>query len=255
MIYEQTEQQKGRCFAASDWHGCGKIANKIFDFLNPEDTLFFLGDAVDRGSDGVKILDALLKRPNTYFIKGNHEQFIEYCDISYPNTLWINTNGGLQTYSALSEDTEKFLYFQKRIKDMPLEIRYKSLKGHTVILEHSGYSPFTVHRKHDPCWDREHFMDCWAYVPQEETENTYLVHGHTPVQYLKLIYGYIDQSPLTKEDLEHKREWCSGDYCSFISTVIRYCDGHKFDIDLCTVASRRAVLLDLDTFEEIYFEE
>ena len=36
--------------------------------------------------------------------------------------------------------------------------------------------------------------------------------------------------------------------------IIRYCSGHKFDIDMCTISTNRVMLLDLDTFEEIYFD-
>ena len=36
--------------------------------------------------------------------------------------------------------------------------------------------------------------------------------------------------------------------------IIRYCSGHKFDVDMCTIASDRISLLDLDTFEVIYFD-
>ena len=44
------------------------------------------------------------------------------------------------------------------------------------------------------------------------------------------------------------------DYCPK-PEVIRYCDGHKFDIDMCTIASERIALIDLDTFEIKYFDK
>ena len=81
----------------------------------------------------------------------------------------------------------------------------------------------------------------------------YLVHGHTPVQYLKFDYGYNGQEPLSKEDLKFKRTWDLN--AIYKPEVIRYCDGHKFDIDMCTIVSGRIALLDLDTFEVIYFDE
>ena len=39
----------------------------------------------------------------------------------------------------------------------------------------------------------------------------------------------------------------------YIPDVLFYCNGHKIDIDLCTIVSNRIALLDLDTFEVKYF--
>ena len=36
-------------------------------------------------------------------------------------------------------------------------------------------------------------------------------------------------------------------------SIIPYCEGHKIDIDLGCFVSRQIALLDLDTFEPIYF--
>ena len=41
-----------KVYASSDWHGCGYQANKILNYLQPEDKLYFLGDATDRGLQG-----------------------------------------------------------------------------------------------------------------------------------------------------------------------------------------------------------
>jgi hypothetical protein len=57
----------------------------------------------------------------------------------------------------------------------------------------------------------------------------------------------------TKKDLLIGRMWDSSEI-DWKPEVIRYCDGHKFCIDMCTVASDRVALLDLDTFEVKYFD-
>ncbi len=254
----QSDLDVGRVFASSDWHGCGKVANKVLEFLELEDTLFFLGDAIDRGPDGAAILDALFHRPNTFFLKGNHEEFFEISPIQKPDLLWLGANGGSSTYLELSKDEEKYYRYQQIIKGLPTELIYESSCGHKVILEHAGYSPFNICTKtHDPLWDRSHFKEFWIPFYKEETSesgNTYLVHGHTPVQYLKYEYGYIDQPSLTSKDFENKRCWFENGICDK-PEVIRYCDGHKFDIDMCTVLSKRIALLNLNTFETLYFDE
>ena len=37
--------------------------------------------------------------------------------------------------------------------------------------------------------------------------------------------------------------------------ICRYCGGHKINIDLGSFKTHRACLLNLDTFEPIYFDE
>lgn len=253
----QTDLDIGRVFASSDWHGCGKVANKVLEFLNPEDTLFFLGDAIDRGPDGVAILDVLLHRQNTFFLKGNHEEFLEHCPTHSPDIMWM-VNGGHDTYNELSQDEEKFLRYQQVIKNLPTELIYESSCGHRVILEHAGYTPFNIsNNRHDPLWDRRHFIESWIPFYKDsfpEAENTYLVHGHTPVQYLKYEYGYIDQPSFAAKDFNDKRLWLKNELCEK-PEIIRYCDGHKFDIDMCTILSKRIALLNLNTFEVLYFDE
>ena len=163
--------------------------------------------------------------------------------------LWYG-NGGIKTVEPLWEKKSTEVLEYKRIIDkMPLELRYNSPEGHIVILEHAGYSAGSPLREHDPLWDRYHFYDKW-----QGKDNEYLVHGHTPVQYLKFEYGYKEREPLTKKEIFIKYKWWQEGFY-YDPFVIRYCSGHKFDIDLCTIVSGKIGLLDLDTFEEIYFNE
>lgn len=257
----------GRIYASSDWHGCGTVARKVFKYLQPDDKLYFLGDAIDRGPDGINIMDLLLSDPRVVYIKGNHEQLMEK---AVPRMLNINTiwhydtdisdwydlNGGSKTWESLAnKPEEEIMSYIETIKHMSVREKYHSKNGHTVILEHAGHSPFIPRRySHDPLWDRQHFHDNWNPDNIPIGNVTYLVHGHTPVQYLRLMYGYKDSTPLTKEEYMYKYSWYE-DKNYLIPKIIRYCDGHKFDIDMCTIVSRRIALLDLDTFEEVYIDE
>ena len=265
----------GKTYASADWHGCGKIGKQILDYLQPEDTLYFLGDAMDRGRDGFELFKLLITRPNTVYLKGNHEDmmykaikeqkgFFEergYVDWSgWDTSLWFG-NGGADTLIPIAKGEASFKDFiniMPELNSLPTYAEYYSLEGnHKVILEHAGHTPFNMDlHKHDPLWDRDHFHDSWAIEePTLEQKDTYLVHGHTPVQFLKYEYGYRSQPQLTAQEFENKIAWMKKADFKEDPMAIRYCDGHKFDIDLCTIASKRGVLLDLDTFQEIYFDE
>ena len=43
------------------------------------DTLYVLGDVLDRGPHGMKILQDMMLRPNVYPILGNHEYMVFFC--------------------------------------------------------------------------------------------------------------------------------------------------------------------------------
>ena len=270
----------GKVYCSSDWHGCGDVARKVLDYLQPDDILYYLGDIQDRGNDGFELLQKLMTRDKTFYIKGNHDAMMtdaipqvikDMKELGYLEgqgyELWLH-NGAWHTLSKVDQYTsEQLMKMKKFLDSCPKELRYMSPAGHTVIMEHAGYTPFDIpHRSHDPLWDREHFYDKWGgfmngkWEKNSEVDTTYLVHGHTPVQYLKFMYGY-DGKPeeLTKEDMIAKRQFMydvikEGEKI-IKPEVIRYCSGHKFDIDMCTIASDRIALLDLDTFETIYFDK
>ena len=265
-------------YASSDWHGCLDPAQKVLDFLKPDDTLYFLGDAADRGPDGVKIISLLMDDPRVIMIKGNHDELMQlgieqviydeaeikgepipFNDPKVDISWWQGANGGSSTFEDLWKLTKvEKLNIRYFLRHLPLQLEYHSYKGHTVIMEHAGYSPFYVpHQSHDPLWDRRHFHEKWnaGWNTQKGDPNTtYLIHGHTPVQFLKYDFGYVDQKRLTKEELLDKKAFLKGEE-RIKPTILRYCEGHKFDLDLCTFTSGRIALLNLDTFEEIYFDK
>ena len=62
-------------YVLSDIHGNTARFNSIMEQINlqPEDTLYVLGDVVDRYPDGIKILRRIMKMPNAKMLMGNHE--------------------------------------------------------------------------------------------------------------------------------------------------------------------------------------
>ena len=269
-------------FIISDLHGQGKIYDYIFDHFDNEATkikkkivLIINGDIIDRGNDSIRMLVDIMDRVKNgkgnikiVMLPGNHEEMMRDAIKSDHPTLplldWLNNGGSSTFYDLEKESLETQKHFARVIGNLPTEYIYHSPKGHSVIMEHSGFSPFNVPRRtHMPLWDREHFDDEWdcGYDYEDLDPNkTYLVHGHTPVQFLHYFFGYNGQD--YEKDVEYfkaKKAWNRGDekdikeFCPK-PQILHYCEGHKIDVDLCTAATGVIALLDLDTFEEIYFE-
>ena len=73
-------------YAVSDLHGCYDKFMRLLEKIrfNEEDTLYVLGDIVDRGFDNVRLISALAGKRNICTLMGNHD---------YMAALMLNTYG------------------------------------------------------------------------------------------------------------------------------------------------------------------
>ena len=53
-------------YVFSDLHAQTNLGIQILNYLQPDDTLYFLGDSVDRGPGGLTLLNLLLSDPQSY---------------------------------------------------------------------------------------------------------------------------------------------------------------------------------------------
>ena len=136
-------------YAVSDIHGYYSLFIKGLEKIgfSDEDKLYVIGDAIDRGPDGIKLLCYIKDHENMDLILGNHEyMMLNSLDgegnigCTGPNkSLWLVYNGGKYTY-----DQYKSLSFEER-KDLLkwLNSRYviKTLKAgeKKICLTHSYY--------------------------------------------------------------------------------------------------------------------
>lgn len=224
-----------KVYAISDLHGQYELWQKVKEYLDLTDTLICLGDCIDRGPSGFDILVEILNRKNTVLLKGNHEDLMlqDYYTIKNHemqidpySSLWF-LNGGYDTYqNIINCYGAKFVDMVFReVERLPIT-HIDSCNEQMIILNHCGFTPGLPY---DELWDRYHLTDVWP----EGYDKVYIVHGHTPVQHL----------------------WRKGVYTAAKGTedVVRYCGGHKINIDLGSFASHKTCLLDLDNFEPIYF--
>ena len=219
-------------YAFSDLHGIYNLWVQIRDFAQPQDTLIFLGDAIDRGPDGIKIIQEMLDDQRVIFIKGNHEDMmINAWENPFDLPLW-KANGANKTrkdlmripHSARVELINKLKY------QMRNSYIYHNTKGQRIFLTHSGFTPFNKESE-DIIWNREHITDEWN--KNKDLEDIVIVHGHT-------IVWTLDEYD-KKLNLEMK------------VSAIKYCENHKIDIDMGSAFTGKVCLLDLDILEPIYF--
>lgn len=225
-----------RTFAVSDLHGMYKLYEQICNFLAPDDIVYFLGDAGDRGPDSWKLIKAIAANPQWIYLCGNHEDMLadailDYSKDSYlgSNFYTLKANGGYETFNSWLEDNTQTGWY-RFFKELPLYETYTNSSGHNIILCHSGFSP--KGRKEETIiptarealiWDRRHIASRhWSGA-----SNSIIVHGHTPIMHID-----FDATP----------------------GALWYCNNHKVGIDNGAFATGKTCLLDLDTFDEHIFE-
>ncbi len=166
-------------YVLSDIHGEADRFHAVLEKIqfSPEDTLYILGDVVDRGPDGISLLKEIMGMPNAVMLLGNHEyMMLQYMSPSASETdirRW-NRNGNAPTLAAYhrlgDQEQQKLLNY---LRTLPTHLEVQ-VNGKQFYLVH-GFPGVTVH---DEVWGR----------PIRSTPNSIPDHqmiiGHTPVQYL-----------------------------------------------------------------------
>lgn len=228
-------------YALSDLHGCIKFYAAIKEYLQPEDKVYFLGDAGDRGPHPWETIKAIAADRQFVYIKGNHEDMLvdamEDRLEGRGGTRAIHllgSNGGYGTLEEWEADgmKEDWVLWLKRL---PTHEEYVRPDGKKVMLSHAGYTPNPEGKLpwgDDLIWSRDHFYDSW----DESLKDVYVVHGHTPTPLMdRYCYG-LEKGATQK------------------AGALVYCEGHKFDIDNGAVFTGYCTLFNLDTFESIIFQ-
>lgn len=176
-------------YAMSDLHGCDDLYFKMLEKINfnDNDTLYILGDVIDRGDGGIKILLDMMKRKNVIPLLGNHDYTCAYLlkrlkckateELKEIFKDWLS-DGGLATYQEykkLDEETKKdileylncFSIFEEldtqsgsfflshTVPSKELMDDFDNMDWHELIVGHCEY-------------DKQYF------------DNKYVVTGHTP---------------------------------------------------------------------------
>ena len=187
-------------YVMSDIHGMYEKYKEMLELidLQESDTLYVIGDIVDRGNGSMKILKDMMMRSNVYGIFGNHELMMAEClhliSQEITNELlgtldkdelmnladWMN-NGAYSTIKEFKTLSQKE---QKAIIDYLMEFTaYEevSVNGKDYLLVHAGLGEFSKDKAledydiNDLVWKRPDWEIAYFDDP-----NKYVIVGHTP---------------------------------------------------------------------------
>lgn len=184
-------------YIIADIHG---YYEKYLDFLHyvnfsNEDLLYIIGDLVDRGSEGIKILQDVMKRENVISIMGNHEHMLlsTLKELSYSDKasqaelireeismMPIGQEDTLVDFCQLSRKEQ--LDIIDYIKSLPL-YQEITVSNQTYLLVHAGLPDFN------------NVMDIDFYSEEEllfgphdfsikHFDDTIIIVGHQPTRFI-----------------------------------------------------------------------
>lgn len=193
-------------YVCSDLHGHYDLYKKIIDNITADDTLYILGDLIDRGPDSVKLVLDIIDRPNVICCVGNHEVMMYSHYIKdYENDFWFSgSNGGRTTQSQLLVASEEE---RAAVKDYLFNNTYLQIEidenGSKYLLSHSYFLQGTTIKNWKHLYCQKDHIDPYAINPvlnvvwkspwrYDEHSSKYeyedgRIHiiGHVPVQYAR----------------------------------------------------------------------
>lgn len=185
-------------YAMSDLHGCYDKYIKMLEKIkfNDNDTLYILGDIVDRGPDGVKILQDAMKRKNAIALRGNHDFLAHYIlkSVATPSDFyetdsfadkyrsWIYDGGSTteEAFVQLDEAEQKKLLCYMNYMPIFEELTVGTNKFH---LSHTVPSKERMQNPNMLLW--QEFIIGEPEYEKEYFTDKFIVTGHTPT-------GFID---------------------------------------------------------------
>lgn len=185
-------------YVMADIHGHYDKYKQMLEKIcfNDSDTLYVLGDVLDRGPEGLKILQDMMLRVNVVPILGNHEYMASNClswlmkEVTDENidgmdaerlrglTEWMSV-GGDQTIAEFQklnlEEREDILDYLSEFGLYEVVIA----NGEVFILVHAGLDNFASDRDlYD--YDLSELIFSKADYDKEYFPDKYLVTGHVP---------------------------------------------------------------------------
>jgi serine/threonine protein phosphatase 1 len=154
---------RGRALVVGDIHGCFaqlETALAALAFDPDVDTLFLLGDLVDRGPDSVSAVD-WMHWPR---VRGNHEELAWHAATGNSLDEVVHRKNGGQWFDALPPEMR--YAFAAALMDAPLAIELVTPAGHRVGLVHADVDgddwPAFVKALKNPSDRRAADVACWS---------------------------------------------------------------------------------------------
>lgn len=233
-------------YAISDIHAHTKLFNKFYETLKEDDTVYVLGDVIDKGDGTLDIFKTIIYDGRFTLLLGNHEWFFyKYLTSSgflkeWYGENWLYRNDGQRTYdNFLSLSSIEQEDIKERLFNLPVILRLR-INNQQIYLTHA-YCNYLSNLWLNNSKTERYIKDAVWRRGISIVENSVVVSGHTPVQHLHYFENV---------EINTKAQMCRMEN--------KNVNGVWYDID-CGLAMNdgKGVLgvLNLEDFSEKYFYE
>ena len=194
-------------YAVSDIHGCYDKYKALLEKLDlkEDDRLYVLGDVVDRGPDGPKILLDMMNRKNVIFLLGNHDDAMQLVlhDLRGNDPLLLRNEGSLKVLDAWLKDggAPTLIQFDQELtnREQNFVLRYirsarpyalLEINGQKHLLAHSipAYSDFILDNGMEGLDTMDFTFNQTDYDIEYEPD-VIMVSGHSPTGLIDPAYA------------------------------------------------------------------
>jgi serine/threonine protein phosphatase 1 len=183
-------------YILSDIHGNKQAWDEMKTLFTANDTIYVLGDVIDRGPAPIEILQEIMHMDNCHMICGNHESFmmdvlnikseaaLGYCS-SEDLSLWFHNGGEVTFEQFLNLPIKEQREIKSYLAALPFEYNIK-VNDTNLVLCHAAPISYYDRFDHDKqtaaefaLWDRDALIAV-AEGKKSVPENTIVISGHTP---------------------------------------------------------------------------
>ena len=211
-------------YVISDIHGNYEKYCELLDCidLKDEDVLYVLGDVIDRGEQGIRILQDMMFRINVVPIIGNHdligwqclkwltqeitEESIDNMDDQMLQIIeeWCKSGGQTTINEVMvlpKEEREEILEYLEEFR----AYEEVCVGKNTFLLVHGGfeYDTFDAQRSLDD-YDLEELVWTRMKLDEEYFPDKYIVFGHTPTCHLWAEERGVSLEEILREENCHR---------------------------------------------------
>lgn len=192
-------------YVMSDIHGQYEKFKKMLKMINLQDsdTLYILGDMVDRGPQSMAVVQHVMNAPNMKAIIGNHEEMLLEVVKSYGYddpmvNFMIRNTYTEKTYNQLrrirNKNPREAMSIVKYLRELPTHIEVE-VGGKKFLLVHAGIKSgdLSQNTRTDFLWIREEFL-----MSEEEFPFT-VIFGHTPTPLISEWTGEKEECKIWKK--------------------------------------------------------
>lgn len=191
-------------YVVSDIHGRLDRLKRLIETieLSCGDTLYIIGDLVDRGDKPIETIEFVMNHPQIEVIMGNHDEMMLYA-LKYKDEKQIERWGRNGCEPTIEGFNKRTLEEQEKILSYIENLPYFKIIDNKFLLVHAGFEPerlieslkeksleeALVEQRDRLVWVRDDF------IKAQGLDNLITIFGHSPRRYIDKVFEAESKIP------------------------------------------------------------